>query len=85
MLEVFEYCDVLKINKKLLHIVGYLVSRCKWVRLSMILGWEGADPRTSGTLYKTVFQATIFFGPETWVMNLRIRRTLFIFHHKVAC
>ena len=85
MLEVFEYCDVVKINKKLLRRVGLLMLRWKWVRLSRILGWEGADPQTSGTLYKTVFQSTILFGPGNWVMNLRIRLTLVIFHHRVAC
>ena len=64
MLEVFEYCDLVKINKKFLRRVGLLMLRWKWVRLSMILGWEVADPRTSGTLYKTVFQAIILFGSE---------------------
>ena len=85
MSEVFEYCDVVKINKKFLHRVGLLISRWKWVRLFRILGWEGADPWTTGTLYKTVFQATILFGPETWVMKLSIRLTLIRFHHRVSC
>ena len=85
MLEVFEYCDVVKINKKSLRIVGLLMSCWKWVRLSSILVWEVADPRTSGTLYKAVSQAIILFGPENWVMTLMIRRTLVRFHHRVAC
>ena len=85
MLEVFEYCDVVKINNKSLLRVGLLMSRWKWVRLSRILGWEVADPRTSGTLYKTVFQEIILFGSDTWVMTLMIRRTLVRFHYRVAC
>ena len=70
MLEVFEYCDVLKINNKSLRRVSLLMSRWKWVRLSMILGWEVADPWTSGTIYKTVFQEIILFGLETYARLL---------------
>ena len=65
-------------------VANLLMSRCKWVQLSRILGWEGADLQTSGTLYNTVVQATLLFEPETWVMTPRIRRTLFRFHHRVA-
>ena len=37
------------------------------------LGREGADPRTSGNFYKAVVQATLLFGPETWMMTPRDR------------
>ena len=47
-----------------------------------ILGREGAYPRTSSTFYKAVVQATLLFGSETWVMNLRIGRTLGGFQKK---
>ena len=76
---------MVKINKKSLRIVGFLMLHWKWVRLSRILGWEGADPQTSGTLYNTVIQATILFVPENWVTTLKIRRTLVRFHHRLAC
>ena len=52
---------------------------------SRILGREGANPRTSRIFYKAVIQVTLLFGSETWVMNPIIRKTLGIFHHKVAC
>ena len=47
-----------------------------------ILGREGAYPWTSSTFYKAVVQATLLFGSETWVMNLRIGRTLGGFQKK---
>ena len=65
-------------------VANLLMSRWKWVWLSRILGWEGEDPQTSGTLYKTVVQANLLFEPETWVMALRIRRTIVRLHHRVA-
>ena len=40
-------------------------ARKRWVRLSRILGWEGADPRTSGTFYKEAVQGILLFGVET--------------------
>ena len=66
-------------------VANLLMSRRKWVRLSRILGWEGSDPRTSRTLYKTVTQVTLLFVMETWAMTPRIRRILGIFNHRVAC
>ena len=59
-------------------------ARKRWVRLSRILGWEGADPRTSGTFYKEVVQGILLIGVETWVVSPRILKTLGGFHHKVA-
>ena len=58
--------------------------RSIWASFSRIWEWEGADPRTSGTFYKVVVQATLLFDSETWVMNPRIGRTLGRFHHRVA-
>ena len=49
------------------------------------MGWEGADTRNSGTLYKKVIQATMLFVPEIWVITLRIRRILVIFNQRVSC
>ena len=58
-------------------------ARKRRARMSRSLGWEGADPRTSGNFYKTVVQETLRFGAESWVMYPRIRRTLGGFHHRV--
>ena len=44
--------------------------------LSIILGREGAYPRTSGTFYKAEVQVTLLFGSETRVMIPRIARNL---------
>ena len=56
----------------------------KWAWLSLILGWEGADTKTSGMFYKAVVQAVPLFILETLVMTLRIGRTLRSFHHWVS-
>ena len=56
----------------------------KWACFSRILVWEGADPRTYGTFYKTVFQENLLFVLETLVITPRIRGTLGGFHHRVT-
>ena len=48
----------------------------KWARMSWILGWEGADTRTSGTFFKAVVQAILLFGSETRVVITCIFCTL---------
>ena len=57
--------------------------RWKWERFYRIWGQDGADAWTSGTFYKSVIEATLFFGSETWVMNPRIEQTLRGFHYRV--
>ena len=37
--------------------------------LSIILGREGADPRTTGHFYIAVVQEVLLFGVETWVVT----------------
>ena len=44
--------------------------------LSRILIREGADPKVSGNFYKTVAQAVLLFGAETWVLTQRMERDL---------
>ena len=46
--------------------------------------WEGVDPRTSGTFYKTVVQATLLFSAYTWVMTPMVGNILGGFHQRVA-
>ena len=59
-------------------------ARSRWAYLSRILGREGADPWTFSNFYKVVFQSNLLFGSETWVVTLRIGRTLGGFHHRMA-
>ena len=42
-------------------------ARKEWERLSQILGWEGTDPRTSGTFYNAVVWDILIFGANTFV------------------
>ena len=44
----------------------------KWGRFSFLLGWEGADTRTSGRFYMEVVQCVLIFGSESWVRMPRI-------------
>ena len=59
-------------------------ARKRWERMYMILGQEGADPRTSENFYKAVVQVTLLFGAGSWVMYPWIGRILFGFHRRVA-
>ena len=56
----------------------------RWGRMSRILGQEGSDTRNSRNFYKAVFQVTLLFGEESWVVYPRIGRILGGFHHRVA-
>ena len=60
-------------------------SRKKWERISRILIWEGVNVQMSGKIFKSVVQAVILLGSETWVATLCINRMLGTFHHRVAC
>ena len=44
-------------------------SRKIWMRMTRIIFWEGADPRTSGLFFKVVVQAVLLLGSETWVLT----------------
>ena len=57
--------------------------RSKLTRFSRILGQQGSYPWTSDTFYKSVVQATILFGLDTWVMTPNIGSTIGLFHHRV--
>ena len=53
-----------------LAVVGNLgKDRKSWGRLSWILSRDGADQKVSGDFYKTVSQAVLLFGAETWVLT----------------
>ena len=57
-------------------------ARKKWVRLLKVLGREGADSRTLGTLHREVAHMVLLFGSLTWVMSQCIGRTLGGFCHR---
>ena len=68
-----------------LAVAGNLVkARKSWGRLASILSREGADKRVSGNFFKTVVQAVLLFGAETWVLTPRIERALESFMHRAA-
>ena len=68
-----------------LEVVGNLGKAINsWGRLSWILSREGADPKLSEHFYKSVSQAVLMFGAETWVPTPRMKRTLDSFQHRVA-
>ena len=56
-----------------------------WGRLLRILCWEGADARVLGNFFRTVVQAALLIGAETWVINLRMERALDSFQNGAAC
>ena len=55
-----------------------------WGRLSLVLGWEGADPKVSGNFYKAVYQAVLLFGSDTWVLTQKMEKALDRFQSRFA-
>ena len=58
--------------------------RNSWVRLTRIMGREGASPRVSGMFFKAVVHAVLLFGSDMWVLNPPMGRALGRFQHGVA-
>ena len=50
--------------------------------MSWVLGREGADPKVSRMFYTAVAQAVLLFGVETWVLTLRMEKSLDIFQSR---
>ena len=70
-------------NDDWLAVVGNLgKARRSWGRLSWVLGREGADPKVSRMFYTAVAQAVLLFGAETWVLTLRMEKSLDIFQSR---
>ena len=59
-------------------------ARAKWNSIASILKQEGADPKTMATFYKTVVQAVLLYGAETWVVSDTNLKKLRAFHHRAA-
>ena len=47
-----------------------------WRRMSHILSSEGATPRVYGFFFKSVIQAILLFGAETWVVTPHMGKAL---------
>ena len=58
-------------------------ARQKQVRLSRVMSREGADSRTVGIIYVTVFNVVMMYFLETWGMKICIGRVWGGFHHRV--
>ena len=50
--------------------------RAVWKRMERVLGREGGDLRVSGFFFKSMAQAVLLLGSETWVVTPRIGRAL---------
>ena len=59
-------------------------ARAVWKRMKRILSRDGVEPQVSGFFFKYVVQAVLFFGSETWVVTLHMRRALGRFQDQVA-
>ena len=55
-----------------------------WVQMTRILVRKGEEPRMSGMFFKSVVQAVLIFGSETWVLTPRMERALGHFQQRVA-
>ena len=55
-----------------------------WGRLARVLSREGADPKVSRIFYISVTQAVLFFGLETWVLMVRMEKSLDSFQSRFA-
>ena len=49
-------------------------ARSFWGRFETLIRWEGADPKVVEMFYKSVIQAVILFGSETWVLLAEMER-----------
>ena len=54
-----------------------------WIRMTRILGREGAEPKISGLFFKAFIQTVLLSGSETWVLTPRVERALGSFHTRV--
>ena len=55
-----------------------------WSHMTRIMVRKGADPRISGLFFKTIVQAVLLFGLETWFLIPCMERALVSFQHRVA-
>ena len=59
-------------------------ARKKWNSIASILKREGANAKTMATFYRTIVQAVLLYGAESWCVSKTNLRKLRAFHHR-AC
>jgi hypothetical protein len=59
-------------------------ARTTWARLGKVLRGEYASPRICGKFYKSVIQAVLLFGSETWCLTPALQARLDGFHIRAA-
>jgi hypothetical protein len=59
-------------------------ARAAWGRLGRILSKEGANSKAMASVYKTVVQAVLLYGAESWVLTLDLEKKLQSFHRRCA-
>ena len=59
-------------------------ARAKWNSIASILKREGADAKTMATFYRTVIQAVLLYGAESWCVSETNLRKLRAFHHRAV-
>ena len=59
-------------------------ARGTWARVGQVLQAENVSPRIAAKLYKTVVQAVLLYGSETWVLSMAALASLEGFHIRAA-
>jgi hypothetical protein len=59
-------------------------AHAQWSKFSRILSQEGAKPKTMGIFYRTIVQAVLLFGSETWALTQRQEGLVRSFHNQCA-
>lgn len=59
-------------------------ARAAWGKLGRILSKEGASPKAMASVYKTVVQAVLLYGSESWVLTSTMEKKLQSFHRRCA-
>jgi hypothetical protein len=59
-------------------------AQAAWGRLGKILSKEKANSKAMASIYKTVIQAVLLYGSESWVLNSDMERKLQSFHRRCA-
>ena len=59
-------------------------ARTKWNQIGQVLRSEGMKPRAMGYFYKTIVQAILLYGSETWVVSDAHLQQFRSFHSRVS-
>jgi hypothetical protein len=59
-------------------------ARAAWGKIGRILSNERASPKAMASVYKTVVQAVLLYGSESWALTLAMEKKLQSFHRRCA-